>query len=812
MAKSQIGAIIGVEGAAEYRRQINDCVVATKNLASATKLVEASFSGQTKTIADLARQKTALKGEIVGVQNKLALQRAELSKVVEAYNKGDENALKYKNAMIQLATETNKTETELYELEQKLRDLPADSFIGKLELIKENLENNQSEMKKWGDLLTDVGTKLTIGFTVPITTAATASVKAAMDYESAFTGVIKTLDLSMYSADEASQKLNEVSDGIKNLALNTASSSTEIAAVAEIAGQLGISADNIVEFTKVMVELGDTTNLSAEDAATALARVLNITQEVEKNGVESYEKVGSAVVHLGNNFATSESEIVAMANRLAAGGTLAGLTTQEILGLSAAMSSVGITAEAGGTAMNQTLTKIESEFAAFSQGAESNFGRIAEIAGMSADAFADAWKNRPAEAIEAFISGLGSLDEKGESATLVLDELGMAGIRQSNMLKSLGLASNVLADAMDKANEGYEEGIYLSKEAELRYGTFETQIKQFGEAVRQLGIAFGGVLLPMIQPVVEKLTEWLTSFSKMDEGTKKFIITIAGLLAALGPVLAMIGTGLQLFSNLSVVATTLGTTVGALGLGMLKWVAIGALVVAAITLIVKAIQWFREHSEDILRFWEGVKLGFEAIVETIKFLWELACNVIAERWQQFKEDLKQKVDEIKEKMINGFQTAKDKVISTVTDLKDRIKSTFTNLVSSALSWGRDLMSNLISGITSKISSLVNSVKNVASTIWSYLHFSEPEKGPLSNFTSWMPDMMKGLAQGIYDNMYLVDNAVDNLAGHMGIGTSYNYGGVVINLNVPQGANGQQLVDEIERELTNRTIRRKAVFA
>ena len=109
--------------------------------------------------------------------------------------------------------------------------------------------------------------------------------------------------------------------------------------------------------------------------------------------------------------------------------------------------------------------------------------------------------------------------------------------------------------------------------------------------------------------------------------------------------------------------------------------------------------------------------------------------------------------------------------------------------------------------------MISSVKSIASTIWSYLHFSEPEKGALSDFHTWMPDFMKGLAQGIDDNMYLIDQAAENIANHLGMGgDSYNYGGVVINLNVPQGANGYQLVDEIETALAQRTVRRKAVFA
>ena len=84
---------------------------------------------------------------------------------------------------------------------------------------------------------------------------------------------------------------------------------------------------------------------------------------------------------------------------------------------------------------------------------------------------------------------------------------------------------------------------------------------------------------------------------------------------------------------------------------------------------------------------------------------------------------------------------------------DAVKNVFSNIVSNAFSWGKDIIGNLISGITSKIGHLVDSVKNVASTIWDYLHFSEPEKGPLSDFHTYMPDMIEMLGRGITDNIH-----------------------------------------------------------
>jgi len=255
--------------------------------------------------------------------------------------------------------------------------------------------------------------------------------QASMEFGSAMTGVAKTTDLS-------DTELSSMSDAIMEMSTRIPATTTEIAAVAEAAGQLGIQKDALLGFTETMTMLGTATNMTAEDAATALARFANITGM----SADNYDRLGSVIVDLGNKFATSESEITQMSTRLASGGKLAGLTEPQIMALAAAMSSVGIEAEAGGTAMTQTLNAIETAVA----NGEDSLQSFADVAGMSADEFAETWNTDALDALTAFIRGLGNLDEQGESAVLVLDDLGLSGIRQSNMLKSLALA----ADEMDR--------------------------------------------------------------------------------------------------------------------------------------------------------------------------------------------------------------------------------------------------------------------------------------------------------------------------------------------------------------------------
>lgn len=194
-----------------------------------------------------------------------------------------------------------------------------------------------------GDKISGLGSKLTMGVTVPLAAGAASVTKAAMSWESAFTGVKKTNDEILDSNGNVTYSYKDLENGLRGLAKELPSSHAEIAGVAEAAGQLGIQTDKVVDFTKVMIDMGESTNLSAETAATELAKFANITQMSQ----DKFSNLGASIVALGNNFATTESDISEMALRLAGAGHQVGMSEGDILGLSTALSSVGIEAEAG---------------------------------------------------------------------------------------------------------------------------------------------------------------------------------------------------------------------------------------------------------------------------------------------------------------------------------------------------------------------------------------------------------------------------------------------------------------------------------
>lgn len=363
-----------------------------------------------------------------------------------------------------------------------------------------------------------------------------ASVAVGSQFESAFAGVKKTVE----ATEEEYAKLRQ---DILDMAQVIPESASNIAAVMEIAGQLGIATDSLTDFTETMINLGVSTNLSAEDAATALARFANVTNmaNYDENGISNYERLGSVVVDLGNNFATTEEEIVMMATNLAATGDMVGLSQAQIMALATAMSAVGIKAEKGGTAMSKLLRKMQLAV-------ETNSGALedyAKVSNMSVKEFSDAFKTDAVAALSAFIEGLGDTERNGKSAVAILTDMKLGEVRLSDVILRLANAqgqmsqesidaaiaegiftentleaeysASLMADALKVANEAWEDNTALAIEAGKRYETFESQVTLMKNAFKNLGIAIYDNLTrtPAIE-LVQKIKDSVNDFTKND--------------------------------------------------------------------------------------------------------------------------------------------------------------------------------------------------------------------------------------------------------------------------------------------------------
>ena len=550
---SNIGELVATAtlDVAPFQSNVGRLKTYLKGVDNSLKAMENNFKGAGKNVSNL-------KGLLSQTGSALNSYQKILSSQSERYNQlkasiGDVSTAtaEQKQKLVEASASMTATAAKVAELQNRYNQLASsmrqayidDSAFTKFGKSAQEVGNKISQM---GQTVSGFGSALTKGVTAPIVAGAGLVVKAAIDYESAFAGVKKTVD------ETATVSYKNLSDGIRQMAKELPASAVEIANVAEVAGQLGIKAEDILSFSRTMIDMGESTNLSAEEAATAIAKVANIMGLTS----EDYSRFGASVVDLGNNFATTEKDIVMMANRLAAGGKLAGLTAPEILGLATAMSSVGIEAEAGGTAMTQTLTAIGNAVSLTTKDSADDLALIAKVAGTTSEEFQQAWKEKPAEALQSFIKGLNTAREKGANMDAILMKLGMTGVRQGNMLKSLALSSDKMGAAVERSNQAWKENTALTNEANKRYETTESQLRMFKNQLTDIAIEFGGPLVKALReglnaakPWIENLSELAKKFSSLSTEQQQNILKWGLFAAALGPALKLLGGGISVIGG-----------------------------------------------------------------------------------------------------------------------------------------------------------------------------------------------------------------------------------------------------------------------
>lgn len=408
-------------------------------------------------------------------------------------------------------------------------------------------------------------------------TAATAlSVKAAIDWESAWAGVTKTVD----GTDE---QMAELEEQLRSLTGVLPATHEEIAGVAEAAGQLGVQRENIAAFTETMINLAETTNLTADEAATSIAQLMNVMQTAP----DDVDNLGAALVALGNDGASTERDIVQMAQRIAGAGEIVGLTEAQVLGFANALASVGIEAEAGGSAISRIMTDIAMSVSAGGEDLE----QFAEVAGMSSSAFQKAFNEDPANAIATFIEGLAKIDAAGGDVFKTLDDLGQSDIRVSQALLGMANSGDLLRKSLELGAVAWEDNLALVEEARKRYETTEAQIQIAGNSIRDAAIDLGGVFLPAVRDGADAIAGLAQGVADLPDPVQGLIGLLGGVAGAVGLTGGAALLAVPKIAEFRAAMQTLGTTAGRLTfIGGGATVALTALVAVVGTLAQKHAQ------------------------------------------------------------------------------------------------------------------------------------------------------------------------------------------------------------------------------
>ncbi|HHP9904283.1 TPA: phage tail tape measure protein [Streptococcus pyogenes] len=517
----------------------------------------------------------------------------------------------------------------------------ASGFRAGIQDAKGALESLQSssgnKLQKISDSFVGVGKALTAGLTLPLAAVGGASLKAFSEYDTALIGVRKTTDIS-------GDALKRFSKQIMRLSREMPNSAVEIANLAEVAGQLGIRTDeggkHLINFSKIAAQMGTATNMSSEQAANAMARLANITQMPQTQ----FHRLGSTIVALGNNLATTESEIADMSLRLAGTGHQIGLTEAQIAGLAAGMSSVGINAEAGGSAFSRVMQKMNTDVLSGGEGLQ----RFAAVAGKTAEEFAQTWRTNPQEAIVDFVKGLGKEKESGGDVTETLKDLGINSIREIDTLARLAGAGDLLAKSFGIANKAWADGTALQKEADAASESFANQLKKLKNALFEAGTVIGGQLAPHVGKLAEDIRKVVQAFNDLDPKVQANIVNFGLFLAKIGPAIYIVGKIIGMISKISLAISfisKLATAFKAAGGAIAGFKAIIALtggpiawIIAAIMALVGVITYLWTTNEGfrnaITGIWEAIKQVFSTAWEFIQSVWSAAPEFFSGIWEQ----------------------------------------------------------------------------------------------------------------------------------------------------------------------------------
>lgn len=417
---------------------------------------------------------------------------------------------------------------------------------------------------------TKVGKGMTIaGLAMTYIVGKTA--QAAISWEDSFAGVRKTVEATDEEFAILENQLRHMASTEMPI------SHEEIAQIAENAGQLGIEKDNVVDFTRIMAMLAATTDLTADSASFMTAQFANVTGMKPRD----YARFGATLVDLGNNSAATESAILGLSQRIAGVGKAMGLTQDQILGFGAAVVSVGVNEELGGTAINQMMLKM---LKSVEQGGD-QLRAFSEVAGMSADEFSRVYKDDATQAFNFFLRGIDRLKKTGAPITALLDDMNIKGTRQQQVVFNMAERYDKFQDSLERARKAWEENAALEEEFRKRQATLQSQLTLFRNSLKDVAISLGQSFTPSIQRLLDWMNPLIEQFKEFVEGPEE---VRKGVRALTKDEQVMIEANRELVQTFGFT----GMAIGALGLAFIGFGWILGAALSAFTAYGTVIAWF----------------------------------------------------------------------------------------------------------------------------------------------------------------------------------------------------------------------------
>ena len=514
--------------------------------------------------------------ESVDLKNKMLAKELQIERTTQKLEGQEAQLQATGNALNEAGIDTQNLATASKELESEISDLKGQQE----ELAAATEETGQSMSDAANSMMELIGAlglaeALKVGYE-----AMKACTEEAIAFENSMAAVKRTV-----GGDDAF--LSDLGASFKELSTVIPISTAELTEIATTAGQLGIAQDDVQQFTTVMAQLATTTDLTANDAATMLAQFSNIT------GIKEYDRLGSVIAELGDSTATTASKVVQMSQGMAASASQAGMTSTDIMAISAALGSLGIEAQAGATSMSQLISTL---YKATETG--EGLKDFAAVAGMSAEQFKQAWATDAVGAMNAFIQGLNDTERNGKSAIVILDELGITNVRQTKAILGLASAGDLLSRTISQANNAWVSNTALTQKAQVMYETTQAKLTMLNNAFNNTKIAIGDAFTPAVSAAATALTGMLKPVTAFIERNPALVRAFAAAAAVIGTVIVALTAYAAVAKIAAAASALLVAAIPGMKLIMGITLAIAGLV-AGITLLVDAFNGGRQSMEEL---------------------------------------------------------------------------------------------------------------------------------------------------------------------------------------------------------------------
>lgn len=418
--------------------------------------------------------------------------------------------------------------------------------------------NFAAKLKSMGNSIVSFSKQAAL-ITAPIVAFGTYSVKAFMDFEDALANVRKTTGAT-------TEQLDGIGEAIKEMAKGTRTSIPDLLKIAEIGGQIGISAKDIVPFTdsinKLNVALGDEFSGGVEQIVKEVGGLRSIFKSMQSDNIANdLLKIGNALNVAGAAGLATGEVMANFAARIGGIGEPLGLTIDQTLGLSAALQELHVEPERGSSAVTRIFQKMGTDIKGF-----------ANIAGITAAQFKKLYNEDINGALLAVISGMQKMSPTNVELALNLKEVGLSGVYVSEVISKLGTNIDLVRDKQNLMRDAIGNTNSILTEYGIKNNTSKAEVEKLRNQINILAINLGEQLLPFARDLivqVSKLADWFNTLSPETKTLAAQMIVFSGVI---GPIAATLGTIVGTAGGILNVANSLkvmtGISLGPWGLAL----------------------------------------------------------------------------------------------------------------------------------------------------------------------------------------------------------------------------------------------------